>query len=228
VCVAAVAGLNLYDVLQPCYHGRNPYRSAAELGAALATYRRWPALGGLRNGPVAGWVELLGQLGHTPPCLDSRWGWGEGAGPTGSRPAASVLGLLACWATRAAGGACRPPLRLFLSPQPLHREMWAFANDPAVRQAIHAEPIDKIGAFDECERSGAAAPCCCRRGRSRGWLPLRGMPAALLPANTFDSADSCSAGPPTIARCPGAAQAPTARASATPMTPAPCCPCTAT
>jgi serine carboxypeptidase-like clade 1 len=101
VCVAAVAGLNLYDVLQPCYHGRNPYRSAAELGAALATYRRWPALGGLRNGPVAGWVELLGQLGHTPPCLDSR-------------------------------------------------EMWAFANDPAVRQAIHAEPIDKIGAFDEC------------------------------------------------------------------------------
>lgn len=29
--------------------------------------------------------------------------------------------------------------------------MWAFCNDPAVRRAIHAEPIEKIGSFDECE-----------------------------------------------------------------------------
>lgn len=28
--------------------------------------------------------------------------------------------------------------------------MWAFANDPATREAIHAEPISSIGAFDEC------------------------------------------------------------------------------
>lgn len=42
------------------------------------------------------------------------------------------------------------------SPQPAglcccsRREMWAFCNDDAVREAIHAEPIHKIGAFDEC------------------------------------------------------------------------------
>lgn len=33
------------------------------------------------------------------------------------------------------------------------REMWAFLNDDAVRAAIHAEPISKIGAFDECEQA---------------------------------------------------------------------------
>lgn len=30
------------------------------------------------------------------------------------------------------------------------RAMWAFANSPAVRAAIHARPIAEIGAFDEC------------------------------------------------------------------------------
>lgn len=28
--------------------------------------------------------------------------------------------------------------------------MWAFCNDDAVREAIHAEPISRIGSFDEC------------------------------------------------------------------------------
>jgi hypothetical protein len=28
--------------------------------------------------------------------------------------------------------------------------MWAFCNNPKVRQAIHAQPINKIGPFDEC------------------------------------------------------------------------------
>ena len=79
----AVAGLNIYDVLEPCYHGHNPYTQADQLGAAVASHRRWPLLGGLHDGPVTGLVQLLGQLGHTPPCLDSRWaagcwGWGPG------------------------------------------------------------------------------------------------------------------------------------------------------
>lgn len=45
-----------------------------------------------------------------------------------------------------------PPRRVLL-PALLcaFREMWAFCNDDAVREAIHAEPINKIGAFDECE-----------------------------------------------------------------------------
>ena len=28
--------------------------------------------------------------------------------------------------------------------------MWAFANNDDIRAAIHAEPISKIGRFDEC------------------------------------------------------------------------------
>lgn len=28
--------------------------------------------------------------------------------------------------------------------------MWAFANNEEIREAIHAEPIFKIGRFDEC------------------------------------------------------------------------------
>ena len=28
--------------------------------------------------------------------------------------------------------------------------MWAFANNDAIREAIHAQPISKIGRFDEC------------------------------------------------------------------------------
>ena len=28
--------------------------------------------------------------------------------------------------------------------------MWAFCNDPDVREAIHAAPISVTGAFDEC------------------------------------------------------------------------------
>lgn len=132
---SAVSGLNIYDVLSTCYHGHNPYKFPygtaaaaqqrrllqskqegqreqvagaagvrAELSAAVASHRSWPLLGGVRDGPVPGFGELLGvdgMLGHIPPCVDSR-------------------------------------------------EMWAFCNDPAVREAIHAEPIHKIGAFDEC------------------------------------------------------------------------------
>ena len=30
------------------------------------------------------------------------------------------------------------------------REMWAFANNDDIRAAIHAQPISKIGRFDEC------------------------------------------------------------------------------
>ncbi|KAI3433559.1 hypothetical protein D9Q98_003370 [Chlorella vulgaris] len=97
----AIKGINIYDILEPCYHGHNPYTQAAALAAAVSSHRQWPLLGGLKPGPVAGFGELVTGLAHIPPCLDSR-------------------------------------------------EMWAFCNDDAVREAIHAEPINKIGAFDEC------------------------------------------------------------------------------
>eukprot|EP00887_Chlorella_sp_A99_P005471 scaffold1.g5471.t1 len=126
----AVAGINIYNILENCYHGRNPYTGDDDssvtaspassgsgspgslppdaLAAAVASRRGWPLLGGVRPGAVPGFTEALGlgangsgMLGHTPPCLDSR-------------------------------------------------EMWAFANDPAVREALHAEPISTIGPFREC------------------------------------------------------------------------------
>jgi serine carboxypeptidase-like clade 1 len=110
----AVSGLNIYDVLESCYHGHNPYTAGqqpsaaagptaqrASLAEAIASHRQWPLLGAALPGPVPGLADVLGPLAHTPPCLDSR-------------------------------------------------EMWAFLNDDAVRAAIHAEPISKIGAFDEC------------------------------------------------------------------------------
>lgn len=110
----AVSGLNIYDVLESCYHGHNPYTAGeqpsaaasptvqrASLQEALASHRQWPLLGAAQPGRVPGLADVLGPLAHTPPCLDSR-------------------------------------------------EMWAFLNDDAVRAAIHAEPISKIGAFDEC------------------------------------------------------------------------------
>lgn len=28
--------------------------------------------------------------------------------------------------------------------------MWAFANNDEIREALHAQPISKIGRFDEC------------------------------------------------------------------------------
>lgn len=40
-----------------------------------------------------------------------------------------------------------PPCQLMNA---LCREMWAFANNDDIRKAIHAEPISKIGRFDEC------------------------------------------------------------------------------
>ena len=68
-----VSGLNLYDVLESCYHGHNPYARQEQLSAALASHRQWPLGGRVREGLVPGFADLFGeQLGHTPPCLDSR------------------------------------------------------------------------------------------------------------------------------------------------------------
>lgn len=87
----AVSGLNIYDVLESCYHGHNPYTAGeqpsaaasptaqrASLAEALASHRQWPLLGAAQPGPVPGLADVLGLLTHTPPCLDSRWGWAGG------------------------------------------------------------------------------------------------------------------------------------------------------
>ena len=81
----AVSGLNIYDVLESCYHGHNPYTAGEQPSAAasptaqraafteaLASHRQWPLLGAAQPGPVPGLADVLGPLAHTPPCLDSR------------------------------------------------------------------------------------------------------------------------------------------------------------
>ena len=88
----------------PCYHGHNPYSAVKgrgarreALSAALATHRAWPLLGGVREGPVPGFRQLLGaELAHTPSCLDSRCAQGGGGWrvqrvrlPADARPAAA-------------------------------------------------------------------------------------------------------------------------------------------
>ncbi|GAB4817916.1 hypothetical protein N2152v2_004962 [Parachlorella kessleri] len=119
---AELSGLNIYGILESCYHGHNPYRQPAAgrslqavsdgeqlhdeqppsleaLQAAVRGLRQWPLVGGAKPGRVPGLAEM--GLGHTPPCLDSR-------------------------------------------------EMWSFCNSREVREAIHAKPIEDIGRFDEC------------------------------------------------------------------------------
>nr|QOL01248.1 putative extracellular protein TR9_053b [Trebouxia lynnae] len=94
--------INLYDILWTCYHGSRPRQQALMQARASPQGRAWPLGGPVRPGLVPTWSDLLGaELGHVPPCLDSR-------------------------------------------------EMWAFANNADIRKAIHAEPISKIGRFDEC------------------------------------------------------------------------------
>ncbi|KAL3138597.1 hypothetical protein ABBQ32_006363 [Trebouxia sp. C0010 RCD-2024] len=94
--------INLYDILWTCYHGSKPRQQALAQVRAGPQGQSWPLGGSVRPGVVPGWSDLLGgELGHVPPCLDSR-------------------------------------------------EMWAFANNDEIREAIHAEPISHIGRFDEC------------------------------------------------------------------------------
>lgn len=117
ICLFAVAGLNIYDVLEPCYHGRNPYKQpssssspdisdleaeAASLQEAVAAHRGWPLLGGAKEGPVPGFVDL--QLGHTPPCLDSRCELEP------SRCPRAVAEQLGCWHAHAPAAHAAPCL----------------------------------------------------------------------------------------------------------------------
>ena len=65
--------INLYDILWTCYHGSKPRQEAlAQVRAGLQA-RSWPLGGSVRPGAVPTWSDLLGgELGHVPPCLDSR------------------------------------------------------------------------------------------------------------------------------------------------------------
>ena len=86
----SLAGLNLYDVLQDCFHGSGP--EAYTL--ALSQHRgSWPMpAAASRPGPTLNYAHL----GLNPPCTDTRLA-----------------------------------------------DIWL--NDPEVRKAIHAAPVEQIG-----------------------------------------------------------------------------------
>ena len=66
--------INLYDILWTCYHGSAPRQQALAQARAGPQGRSWPLGGSVRPGLVPTWTHLLGaELGHVPPCLDSRW-----------------------------------------------------------------------------------------------------------------------------------------------------------
>ena len=65
--------INLYDILWTCYHGGKPRQDALTQARAGPLGRSWPLGGPVRAGQVPTWSDLLGnELGHVPPCLDSR------------------------------------------------------------------------------------------------------------------------------------------------------------
>ena len=65
--------INLYDILWTCYHGSKPRQEALLQARAGPHARSWPLGGTVRHGVVPTWSDLLGEeLGHVPPCLDSR------------------------------------------------------------------------------------------------------------------------------------------------------------
>lgn len=169
-----MAGLNRYGILEPCYHGRNPYRGpgAAEppsleaVQAAQRSVRRWPLLGAAQAGRVPGLVQM--GLGHTPPCLDSRCGRQllpclRGA-PAAYLEGSSTPPLQQCWR----GTALPPGLACScLSMTTLRcprREMWAFCNSDEVRAAIHARSKEEIGHFDECTNGERGRAGLCIQG----------------------------------------------------------------
>ena len=65
--------LAVYNILEPCYHGGVPRQQAVQGARQSPAARQWPLGGGAAPGPVPRWDQLLGaELGHVPPCLDSR------------------------------------------------------------------------------------------------------------------------------------------------------------
>lgn len=176
---APVSGLNIYDVLEPCYHGRNPYKAAAAtagaagaaaaaapdgpsasaqaamLSAAVASHRGWPLVGGARPGAVPGYGALLGpQLAHTPPCLDSRCG---AAGPWGRR--------CHCWTAWPWAAPLQPacPARL-----------------PSCPPANHSALVGLLRPAGRCGRSATAPRCGApsMRGPSTRLAPLTSVSEA--------------------------------------------------
>ncbi|KAK9806895.1 hypothetical protein WJX72_006650 [[Myrmecia] bisecta] len=69
-------GINIYNILEPCYHkGAEQDGALQQAQQAQHGSRSWPFTGSVKPGLVPNWAHLLGELGHTPPCLESREMW---------------------------------------------------------------------------------------------------------------------------------------------------------
>ena len=65
-----VRDLNLYDILDPCYHrDGNPIQS----GVLSSSPRRWPLGGAVADHAlVQKWADVVNDDAGHPPCLDHR------------------------------------------------------------------------------------------------------------------------------------------------------------
>lgn len=73
---AEVAGLNLYDILDPCYRrsGGAAVEELLQLSSSVGSVRQWPLGGAVAEGAVVqNWAHILADDAGHPPCLDHRY-----------------------------------------------------------------------------------------------------------------------------------------------------------
>jgi hypothetical protein len=120
---------------------------AAALGAryseVLRSHRGWPVTGALpkRGTAVRNWAHLLGGLGHNPPCTGAPRARGARGRPTRWPALPALLAVLGGFQ-----GPFNSPARRHPPPPPDASEGDVWLNSPAVRRALHAAPIDVVGA----------------------------------------------------------------------------------
>jgi serine carboxypeptidase-like clade I len=153
-------GLNIYDILKPCYTGSNPYYLAGSGRTAPSRIGRrkesaeqrpalpgWPALGPVRQGLVPGFRAAFGLPSFLSPEAADDLTTTKTSTSTSSSTPPTITGT-----TIASSSPLSPPPHLLGHTPPCldSREMWAYANDPGIRKAVHARSIEEIGWFDEC------------------------------------------------------------------------------
>lgn len=154
----SISGINIYDILGTCYHGKNPHHKVAATEAI--SQQRWLQQQGEQQQGEEQQREQ-GQEVQQEVQQDGEQGQEQQEQQDSTSTRAQLQAALVShrqWPLLGGVRAGRVPgFGELLGQQLAHippcldsREMWAFCNDPAVREAIHAEPIDKIGAFDEC------------------------------------------------------------------------------
>ncbi|MEW5300498.1 MAG: hypothetical protein WDW36_003428 [Sanguina aurantia] len=147
-----VASLNVYDVLEDCYHSPMPSSatqralpSKLQTGTATAGARptpTWPRMGPVRPGPVHNWATLRREAAAAAAAAAADGSASDGSASDGS---ASDGPAAAAGSARAVAGLKQTP------PCTDSRQASLWLNDPEVRAALHADPLDASdGPWDIC------------------------------------------------------------------------------